>query len=98
MIIKNIDRETDAGWEEYQKHRNYDSPLFTNIENKFDDWIETSNPAGEYKDKYFSEDAIYDKGEAILNAIEEIFNYMNENELNQIDTDSPDLDIECFFE
>jgi hypothetical protein len=98
MKIYRIDRETAAGEEEYQSQFNLESELWNCIENKFEDWIESSNPAGEYEQKYFSEDAIYDKRGAIQGAIEGIYEYLEEENIPCIDSEDHRLDIECFFE
>jgi hypothetical protein len=45
-------------------------PIFLFVEKQFWTWLENSNPAMEYKEMYFSEDAIYTKHGAIQEAIE----------------------------
>jgi hypothetical protein len=46
------------------------SPVFQYVEKKFWDWIDSSNPASEYREMYFGDDAIYTKKGAIVGAIE----------------------------
>lgn len=55
-----------------------DHPIFLAVENEFWAWLKSSNPAMEYEDMYFSEDAIYDKKSAIRGAIEEMLSEANE--------------------
>lgn len=56
----------------YQAAAKTDSPIFQAVENEFWKWLNSTNPAMEYSDMYFSEDAIYDKKSAIRGAIEEL--------------------------
>lgn len=60
------------------KASNYDNPIFLEVEKEFDNFIDTSNPANEYFDKYFGEYAIYSKEGAILGAIEYMIDEANE--------------------
>lgn len=46
------------------------SPIFQYVEQKFWDWIDSTNPASEYREMYFGDDAIYTKKGAIVGAIE----------------------------
>ena len=55
-----------------------DSPLWLAMEQEFDQWIEGANPAGEYQDKYFGDDAIYTKSGAIEQAIGDLINWAEE--------------------
>lgn len=72
MIITVIDKghfikiDTDNMQEAFK----LDSPIFKLCERLFWEFIETSNPADELEDKYFSDDAIYTKKGAIRGAIE----------------------------
>lgn len=49
-------------------------PVFQYVENQFNSWIKASNPAAEYKDKYFGDPelggGIASKRGAIVDAIE----------------------------
>lgn len=81
-----------------EKHYALDSALFMKIEEIFDTWLENSNPAGEYEEKYFGWDAIYSKKGAIWQAIDMIFDYMEEEELKVISIDHPSLDFWAIFE
>lgn len=73
------------------------SPVFKAVENEFNNWMDNSNPAMEYADMYFSEDAIYDKKGAIQSAIEQIFEVMEENNLPFIYLNDSRLDLDCAF-
>ena len=97
MKIYNIDTETEKGEQEYLQHCKYDSPLFKHIEEKFDNWIEEPHRK-EYREMYFSDEAIYEKAGAITGAIESIFDTMNEERLNYIYSNDPRLDFESQFE
>lgn len=57
-----------------------DSPLWLAMEQEFDNWLENSNPASEYHEKYFGEDAIYTKHGAIVQAIEDLIIWAEEEE------------------
>lgn len=57
---------------DYTKLSTLDHPIFLAVEKEFWAWLKNSNPANEYEDMYFSEDAIYDKKQAIRGAIEEM--------------------------
>lgn len=70
-------------------------PVFQYIENKFWNWIESSNPASEYKEMYFGEDAIFEKRGAIVGAIENALDEANESGKP---VDLSRFDIECAFE
>lgn len=48
------------------------SPVFQAVEKEFDAWIEGSNPANEYQEKYFGDESIYTKRGAIEQAIVEM--------------------------
>jgi hypothetical protein len=54
------------------------SPIFQYVESKFWAWIDGCNPASEYREMYFSEDAIYTKKGAIVGAIEAALDEANE--------------------
>lgn len=92
MIVKNIDIQTDEGLLEYHTLLQPKSPLFKEIEKKFNTYLDESNDS-DLRDMYFSEDRIYSAKGAIQEAIEQIFEVMNENNLKQIDTNSPLLDL-----
>ena len=53
-------------------------PVFLAVEKEFWGWLESSNPANEYEEMYFGDDAIYTKKGAIIGAIEEMINEANE--------------------
>ena len=73
------------------------SPIFKAVENEFHNWLENSNPAMEYADMYFSEDAIYDKKSAIQSGVEQIFDVMEENNLPFIFLNDSRIDLDCAF-
>lgn len=73
-----IDTFTDSGAVKLNELLKTDSWLFQTVEKLFDKWIDSTNPASEYQDKYFSEDAIYTKKGAIRGAIENMMNEMAE--------------------
>jgi len=97
MKIFNINRETEPGLKRYQELMNTDSWLFLAVEKEFYTWIDNSNPANEYFDMYFSDDAIYTKKGAIRGAIEQIFEVMDEYKLPFIFLTDPRLDLSCAF-
>ena len=88
--ILNIDRETEKGLEKYNELISTDSDLFIQIEKKFDDWIEENS---EIFAMYFSDDAIYVKRDAIVQAIDSIFELMDEENLPFIFFDDPRIDV-----
>lgn len=59
---------------------NINHPIFKFIEKKFYEWIESSNPAHEYHEQYFGEDAVADKKGAIQGAIESALEEANETQ------------------
>jgi len=98
MKIYNINTETEAGLRAYKSHCKTDSHLFIAIEKEFDKFIKDSNPASEYQDKYFSEDAIYSKKYAIRAAIDHIFEVMDEYNLPFIFLNDNRLDLAAIFQ
>ena len=62
----------------YSNAINLDSPIFLEVEKEFWKWLESSNPANEFEEMYFSDDAIYSKKDAIYGAIDELINSANE--------------------
>ena len=93
MKVFNVDTETPQGLAAYQAHFKPDSPLFEAIEAIFDGWIR-----GEYEEMYFGEEAIYTKKGAIDQAIQQIFDYMRDENLPFVSLDDANLDLECSFE
>jgi hypothetical protein len=70
-------------------------PIYRSVEDYFNDWIENTNPASEYEEKYFGDDAIYTVNGAILGGIEAIVEYMVENGITSIsERDFHKIDIE----
>lgn len=55
-----------------------DHPVFLEVENQFWQWLQSSNPAMEYEEKYFGDESIYTKKGAIRGAIESIVDEANE--------------------
>jgi hypothetical protein len=55
-----------------------DSPVFLAVEKQFWLWLESTNPANEYEEMYFGDEAIYDKKQAIQGAIDEMINEADE--------------------
>lgn len=94
MIVKNVDTETDKGLEERLAHNKMGSPLFLHLDSKFDKFIEEWGQNNDLEEKYYSDEAIYTKKGAIIQAIEHIFEVMDEEKLSHISTDSPLLDFE----
>ena len=78
MKVFNLNTETHQGLQTYLSLRKPESLLFLEIEKIFNEWIEGSNPAQNYEEMYFGDEAIYTKKGAIIGAIENIFDYMNE--------------------
>jgi hypothetical protein len=81
-----------------QSLKNPEDPTFQAIEKMFDNWIEKSNPAMEYKEKYFGEDAIYTKHGAIEQAIDTVFEYLDQEDLNYVEINDLGLDLIAQFE
>lgn len=63
---------------DYAKLSAIDHPVFLAVEKEFWSWLDSSNPAMEYEDMYFSEDAIYSKKDAIKGAISEMMEEADE--------------------
>lgn len=67
-------------------------PIFQRVEKHFWEWIESSHPAAEYREKYFGDDAIYTKRGAIEQAIEAALDEANEEKkpvrLSEFDFDA----------
>ena len=61
-----------------EHHLKTDAWLFKVVEQCFNNWIDGCNPASEMEEKYFSDEAIYDKKGAIIGAIELMFEEMKE--------------------
>jgi len=85
---------------DYLKNQKIDSNLFLAIDKIFDQWLESTNPANEYFDMYYSDEAIYEKKGAIIYAIENIYDYMSdENKSIVLLNDNNIIDIiETSFE
>lgn len=98
MIIYNINTETFAGLAAYKHYVNVNSPVFRAIEKEFDKFIEDSNPGDEYREKYFSEDAIYCKKQAIIGAIDHILEVMDEHKLKFIKLNDSRIDLAAIFQ
>ncbi len=98
MKIFNLDTETEAGLKAYNAHKRTDSPLFHAVEKEFDKWMEHNNSASEYDEMYFGDEAIYTKEGAIIQGIEQIFEVMNEYNLQSIELTDNRLDLECAFQ
>jgi len=98
MKVYNFDRETTAGALKFAELLNSDSLLFQEIEKEFNAWIEGSNPANEYQEMYFGDDAIYSKSGAIQDAIRQIFEVMDEENLIFITTNDHRLDFDASFQ
>lgn len=79
---------------DYLELQKTDSYLFLAIETMFNDWLDTSNPANEYYEMYYGDDAIYTKKGAIIGAIENIFDYMSYEQIKSVSlTDNDIIDI-----
>lgn len=96
MKIYNINREPDNGLAKYRQLLRADSWLFEIVENEFDKWLKDSNPASEYEEMYFGEDSIFEKKGAIRQAIEMIFDQMEEE--NKPFIYLKDVDLSCAFQ
>jgi len=95
MRIFNIDQETDAGYMAYKAMTKTDSPVFQAIEKEFDRWIEGRR---DYEKMYFSDEAIYTKKGAIIQAIDQTLEVMEEYKLKWIDLNDSRLDLWAAFE
>jgi hypothetical protein len=62
----------------YSEVSRVDHPIFQAVENEFNNWIDNSNPALEYHEQYFSDEAIYSKKQAIQGAISEMIDEAQE--------------------
>ncbi len=98
MKIYNLDTETESGLRKYHELLKPNSPLFIAVEKEFDEWIDSSDPSGEYHDKYFSSDSIYTKEGAIRDGIEQIFEVMKEENLPFIYLNDLRIDLTTSFE
>jgi hypothetical protein len=98
MKVHNFDRETIEGILKFTEIMQPDSLLFQEIEKEFNAWIEGSNPANEYMEMYFGDDAIYSKSGAIQDAIRQIFEVMDEEDLQFITTNDQRLDFDANFQ
>jgi hypothetical protein len=94
MIVKLENTDTKQGLRARLAHWQTDSPLFLHLEGKFDKFIEKWGTHNELNEMYFSDDAIFTRKGAILQAIEHIFDVMDMEELTQISTESNLLDFE----
>tara|TARA_R110000868_G_scaffold12456_7_gene59537 strand:+ start:9566 stop:9874 length:309 start_codon:yes stop_codon:yes gene_type:complete len=75
------------------------APIFIAVEAVFSNWLKNSNPASEYYDMYYSEDAIYTTRGAIIGGIEAIIEYMTETGKTYITTtEFAKIDIEAAFQ
>lgn len=63
----------------YETMANPSHPVFIAVEKEFWAWLEQSNPANEYEEKYFGEESIVNKRGAIEQAIEEMIDLANED-------------------
>ena len=98
MKIYNINTETEAGLRAYKAHCKVDSLLFKAIEKEFNRFIKDSKPASEYENKYFSKDAIYSKKYAIIAAIDQIFEIMDEEQIPFIFLNDKRIDLAAAFQ
>ncbi len=97
MKVFYINPELCAGVDQFNKHQKTDSPLFKAIEEKFDQWISDSNPAMEYNEKYFGDNAILSKREAIRGAMYQIFGLMYDEKIAMLDLSDPMIDYDAAF-
>lgn len=97
MKIRNINREEESGRIRYNAQIQTNSTLFEAIEEEFDKWIDQSNPAMEYAEKYFSDEAIYSKKRAIISAIDHIYEVMDEEDVNFIYLNDCRIDLSSVF-
>jgi len=95
MRIFNIDQETDAGYMAYKAMTKTDSSVFQAIEKEFDKWID-GRP--DYNEMYFSDEAVYTKKGAIIQAIDQALEVMEEYKLKWIDLNDSRLDLWAAFE
>ena len=72
----------------YQTAAKLDSPIFLAVEKEFWAWFENTNPASEYEEMYFGDEAIYSKKGAILQAIEEM--------IDEADTTGKPVNLKTF--
>ncbi len=70
-------------------------PIFKFVESEFNTWIDGSNPASEYKEQYFGDEAILDKRGAIEDAINSALEQANED---QKPVDLGKFDLAASFE
>ena len=92
MIIYNFNRETESGYKKYRDLFKLDSWLFKAIEKQFDDFMDDYGDRSELREMYESDEAIYSKKGAIHQAIEELFDYMDEEGLKSTDLNKFDLE------
>lgn len=81
----------------YLQLMNPESPLFKAVEDVFYKWLENSNPAMEYFEMYFGEEAVYDHYLAIKAGIEHVFEVMDQESLIFITLEDNRLDFDSVF-
>lgn len=98
MKFYNINTETPAGLIAYKKAMQPDSLIFQEIEKHFNQWIENTNPASEYHEMYFGDDAILSKKGAIQEGINHLLEIMQEENLPFIYLNHPSIDFDAVFQ
>lgn len=74
-----------------------DAELFeTAVSQRFDTWLENSNPAMEYGDMYWGDEAIYDASGSVFEASDGIMCEMIEEDQKIADLD--DFDLAAYFQ
>lgn len=73
----------------------FDHPVFQYLDKRFNEWIESSNPAMEYEEQYYGEEAICTKRGAIEQALE---NLIDEARETGKPVNVATFDIEAAFE
>lgn len=95
MRIFNVDQESEAGYQAYKAMTKTDSPVFQAIEKELDKWIDGRT---DYEEMYFGDEAVYTKKGAIIQAIDQAIEVMEEYKLKWIALNDNRLDLWAAFE
>jgi hypothetical protein len=96
MKIPRIDTETEAGYQKYKEITRVSSPVFQAVEKELHNFLDWPGNR-ELSEMYEGEEAIYSYKGAVIQAIDQAQEVMEEYNLSSIEVNDPRLDITTAF-